>query len=61
MKKEYIVSIDGCDDSTEVKMQLDDGGLAVLLDLSRQSHKNSTYGCMPTITIKGHEIEDEDE
>lgn len=61
MKKEYSISIDGCDDSTEVKMELDDAGFTVIYELSQKSHKNSTYGCMPVITIEGHEIEDEDE
>ena len=61
MKKEYKISIDGCDDSTKVKMQLDESGVAAVLELSKLSHKNSTYGCMPTICIEGHEIKDEDE
>jgi hypothetical protein len=39
-------------------MELDDSGFAVVYELSAQSHINSTYGCMPTITIEGHEIED---
>lgn len=61
MKKEYVIWIDGCDDSTEVKLELDDSGFAVIYELSKRSHKNSTHGCMPTITIEGHEIENDDE
>ena len=38
MKKEYVISIDGCDDSTEVKMELDDAGFAVICEFSKKSH-----------------------
>jgi hypothetical protein len=57
MKKEYVISIDGCDDSTEVKMELDDAGFAVICEFSKKSHQESSCICMPTITIVGHETE----
>ena len=55
--KKYNITINGCDDSTEIEMVLTREGFAAVMELARVSHINSRYGCMPTINIEGYDID----
>jgi len=52
MRKEYLISINGCDDSTKIRMKLNSTEFAIIYELAQKSIKTSTYICMPVITIK---------
>jgi hypothetical protein len=47
----YKISIDGCDDSTEVVLDLTKSQVKVIEELAEKASEVSTYGCMPTIAI----------
>ena len=57
MTKKHIIEIKGCDASTEVEIELDQVGFFVVLKLAVLSHITSRYSCMPTINIKGYNID----
>ena len=50
--KRYKVSVDGCDDSTIVEMELNELELDFLKRFSKLVNETSTYGCMPTIELE---------
>lgn len=49
--KRYEISVDGCDDSTIVEMELNELELEFLKRFSKLVNETSTYGCMPTIDL----------
>lgn len=51
MKTSYIVSIEGCDDTTSFIVDCTEEEYNFLYKLSAISRNVSTYGCMPTIVI----------
>lgn len=55
--KKYNITIKGCDASTEIEMVLSRDDIAAVMALAIMSHRNSRYGCMPTINIKGYDID----
>jgi hypothetical protein len=52
MKKKYIIRLDGCDDSTYIAMELTEDQLEFVKLLCGKSYENSTYGCMPTMSVE---------
>lgn len=50
--KRYKISVDGCDDSTVVEMELNELELDFLKRFSKLVNETSTYGCMPTIYLE---------
>ena len=50
--KQYKISIDGCDDSTYINISLTDNEAEVIGRVCDQSQIESTYGCMPTMSIE---------
>ena len=50
--KRYKVSVDGCDDSTVVEMELSELELDFLKRFVKLVNETSTYGCMPTIYLE---------
>ena len=52
LKKEYIISIIGCDDFTNIPMNLTKEQLILFEEFARKSKQISTYSCMPTIEIE---------
>lgn len=46
------ISLDGCDDSTYLEVDIDESQKVFIEKLSEMSKKNSTYGCMPTLSFK---------
>lgn len=45
------ISLDGCDDTTYLTMQVSEDELAFLNRLAAESEKASTYQCMPTLSV----------
>lgn len=56
MKKIYEISVDGCDDSTEIKQELTFEEYEFLKMIAEKITNTSSYGCMPTMSIR--EIEE---
>lgn len=52
MKKDYTIYINGCDDSTVIKLSLTEQEFTTIKNLADMSESASTYGCMPTIELK---------
>ena len=57
MKKKHNITINGCDDDTEIEIDLDQVGFFVVLKLAVLSHITSRCSCMPTINIEGYDID----
>mgnify|MGYP001064576776 CR=1 FL=1 len=49
---EYKIIVSGCDDSTEVSMELTDEEFKLIQKLAEKITATSSYGCMPTMDIK---------
>ena len=45
------ISVDGCDDSTIVTMEMSNDEYNFLQKLAELVNKTSSYGCMPTIKL----------
>jgi len=52
-KKNYKVSIHGCDDSTIFEIEMTKAEYVFLKKIADRSQEVSTYGCMPIIYIEG--------
>lgn len=52
MAKEYLVEVDGCDDSTSLIIRLDDAEFAIIEELASRVTEASTYVCKPTMDIR---------
>ena len=52
MAKEYLVVVQGCDDSTDIIIQADDIKFDIIKELADQVTKASTYGCQPVMSIR---------
>lgn len=52
MKKLYLVSVDGCDDSTTIEQELTFEEYDFLNMIAEKITIASEYGCMPTMEIK---------
>ena len=50
--KTYKISVDGCDDSTEIEMELTGAEWALVKWIAQKITEASTYGCMPTMEIE---------
>ena len=51
-KQKCFVSIDGCDDSTQFEIDLSESEYEFLKRIAEISEETSTYGCMPTMTVR---------
>lgn len=49
--KTYRIRLDGCDDHTDVKVDLDEHDAEVVCDIARRINTASEYPCMPTMRI----------
>lgn len=49
--KTYILTLDGCDDSTEIKLSLSDEQRDFLLSVEKQIKEAASYGCQPTLSL----------
>jgi hypothetical protein len=51
-KKSYRISVNGCDDSTHIELELTDEEFALIDAVARKVTNKSTYLCEPTMSIK---------
>lgn len=47
----YLITLNGCDDTTYCELELSDKELDFLIRISKEINKWSVYGCQPTISI----------
>lgn len=47
----YLITLNGCDDTTYCELELSDKELEFLIRISKEINKYSGYGCQPTISI----------
>ena len=52
VKKDYVVCLKGCDDSTEFSIELTDAEFALLDKVADLSKETSYHDCMPTLQIR---------
>ena len=52
VKKDYVVCLKGCDDSTEFGVKLTDAEFALLDKIADLSKETSYHNCMPTLLIR---------
>lgn len=48
----YKVSVDGCDDSTEVEIEFTDAEAETVKRVAEAITEESQSGCMPTMTLE---------
>ena len=56
--KTYIISLNGCDDSTVFKMKLNDDELHLVERICKMSKSTSEYCCMPVMTVEEYDKDD---
>ena len=47
----YLITLNGCDDTTYCELELNDKELNFLIKVSKEINKYSDYQCQPTISI----------
>jgi hypothetical protein len=52
MTEKYKITLEGCDDSTYMYVDLSPSEYDLIKRVSDLSHMISTYGCMPTMSIR---------
>lgn len=57
----YRISLDGCDDSTSVEMELTPAELATLFRVAEELNAESSYGCQPVMRIRLATDDNDDE
>lgn len=48
----YLINCSGCDDSTQITIDLTEKQLAFVKYLADQITQTSTYGCMPRVHVR---------
>ena len=56
--KKYVITVDGCDDSTEIIKELTLEEYELLVDVSAEITDASEYTCMPRMEITEYNEED---
>ena len=56
--KKYVITVDGCDDSTEIIKELTLEEYELLVDVSAEITDASEYTCMPRMDIIKYNEED---
>lgn len=51
--RQWLVTVSGCDDSTEAWVELTDNEAAAVEKVAAQINAASTYNCQPTMQIDG--------
>lgn len=51
----YTIKIRGCDDTTRFDMKLSGKEYALVKKIAELSDNNSTYRCMPTLSVEATE------
>lgn len=52
MKKTYVITVEGCDDSTRIEYALTETQAKLLKDIAEKITKASTYTCMPCMDVE---------
>lgn len=47
----YLITLNGCDDTTYCELELNNKELEFLIGISKKINKHSGYCCQPTISI----------
>ena len=47
----YLIALNGCDDTTYCELELKNYEKEILIKISKEINKCSSYGCQPTISI----------
>ena len=47
----YLITLNGCDDTTYCELELSNKELEFLIRMSKEINKCSDYGCQPTISV----------
>jgi hypothetical protein len=47
----YVISLNGCDDTTKIEVDLTDEELNTIIKVGKIVNETSKYGCMPTMSI----------
>ena len=55
-KKQYEISIWGCDDSTHFQLELNDSEFKLIKLIEEKSKEHSEYQCMPTLEIEARPV-----
>ena len=50
-KKLYLIANNGCDDTTHGLVRFTDEEFSIFKENVENLNRNSTYGCMPTISV----------
>ena len=51
-RKDYVITLEGCDDDTEIEIWLTQQDFELIKRVEILSKEKSTYGCMPTLVIE---------
>jgi hypothetical protein len=52
MKKKIIITVQGCDDSTSITLDLDIHEYRLISRIAELITATSTYSCMPTMNVE---------
>ena len=52
MKKNYFITLIGCDDITRFQMELSNEELELVKKICQKSEETSEYSCMPTMEVE---------
>ena len=52
MRKNYFITLRGCDDMTRFRMELSNEELEFVKKLCQKSEETSTYICMPIMEVE---------
>lgn len=64
MSRDYHIRLSGCDDTTNIVLNLEDDQIAVFQKIAERINERSYSGCMPTIAVREatqQDIEDDNE
>lgn len=58
--KKYLITLNGCDDTTECEIELRKEQLEIFIQIAKEINKKSTYACKPNISIYDNYEKDDD-
>jgi len=57
----YVITLHGCDDTTEIEIELTPDAAALIERIRDASHQTSTYACMPVLEIESGRLDTYDD
>lgn len=58
--KKYLITLNGCDDTTKCEIELTKNQLETFMQIAKEINKKSTYCCKPTISVYDNYEKEED-